>query len=197
MTDQVIDHDTFKRFQAGEPDAVDAIVRAYQHRLVGYLRLWTRRLDLAEEIAQDVFVMAWEQRHQVYSPDKLRPWLFVLARRRAMREMQKRHHAMELSLDEPDGAGGRAPAVEPAVPARQGEALLSGEFRAHLEQALRTLSPKDQDLIALRYFGGLSIKELADALGLPMGSVGVKLGRALERLRAWFEARGLGLSDYL
>lgn len=176
---------------------MDDVVLAYQHRLVGFLRLFTRRVDLAEELAQDVFVMAWEQRRDVYAPEKLRPWLFVMAKRRALREMQRRRHTLEISLSGPDAPDESRPPLEPAVPPDQPAAMLNGQFRAHLEAALRTLRPEEQDLVTLRYFGDLSINELADALDMPMGSVGVKLGRSLERLRGWFESKGLRMNDYL
>lgn len=185
-----IDGGTFASYKAGEPDGMLTVVRAYQHRLIGFIRLYTQSRELAEEIAQEVFLDAYRQRDDIYAADSLRPWLFTLAKRKAIRELGRRHYSAEIHVDT-DVFHLAAPPVEP----EQGRALLTDEVRGILAEALAELKPVERELVSLRYFGDLPIKEIAEVLKMPMGSVGVKLGRALAKLRTALERRGFRLDD--
>ncbi len=185
-----IDQTTFDRFQAGDPGAMEAVVVAFRRRLIGFICLYTRSREIAEEVAQEVFLDAYRQRKDVYGPDKLRPWLFALAKRKALKELRHKHYSAEISLE-------RVESLSPSVEPTQDSGILDGQLRNCLNEALAALPTQERELIVLRYFGGLQIKELAEALSLPMGSVGVKLGRALQKVRRDFEQRGLGIDDFL
>ncbi len=188
----LIDGPTFDQYKAGSPEAMTAIVQAFQKRLIGFVCLFTRDREVAEEISQEVFLSAYLQREEVYSAEKLRPWLFTLAKRKALKETAHRHYSAEIQMGEEV-----LDAVSPAVDPPQGEGILTVERRKWLLVALGDLATQERELISLRYFGDLPIKEIADVLHMPMGSVGVKLGRALKRLRAALEKRGFRLDDLI
>lgn len=187
-----IDLQTFQRFQNGDPDAMNAVVLAYHRRLIGYLETITHRTEVAEELAQEVFIAAWHQRRDVYGPDKLKPWLFTLARRKALKEMAHKHYTSELGTED-----GTMEGVSAAVPGAQQAAVLDGQMDGHLQRAIGELSPQERDLVLLRYYGGLQIQELAQTLGMPMGTVGVKLGRTLQKIRRILESKGLRAEDMM
>lgn len=182
----------FTRFQAGDERAFMAIVEKLHARTIAFARLFTHNCEAAEDVAQEVFVEAWRQRARIDSAAKLRPWLFTLTRRMAGREAGRHNRRAEVSLEDDALAG-----VEPPVDATQRHGLLDTQVRRELTRALAELSETDRELVTLRFFGGLAIKELSEHLGMPMGSVGVKLGRALEKLRHQLESRGLGIEDFL
>lgn len=190
VEENALDVRTFERFQAGDAEAMTAVVRAYQRRLIGFLCLFTRRRDLAEEIAQEVFLDAYRQREEVYSAANLRPWLFTLAKRKALKEVARRHYAVEISVEE-DVLQSVAPPVNPG----QERVALTHQLRAILQEAIGELNPLERELVSLRYFGDLPIKEIAVVLKMPMGSVGVKLGRSLKKLRRSLESRGYRIDD--
>ncbi len=181
----------FERFRAGDPEAAEWIVQRYHARLIGYARLFTRRRELAEEAAQETFLAVYTQRSQVRTPEGLRPWLFTTLRRTLLRELGRKAHAMEVHL-------------EPAIPwrsrvalAAQRHPLRESQARRVTGEALNTLDEKDRELVTLRFFGGLQIQELSEALSIPMGTVGGKLNRALEKLRLHLEKQGLHLEDLM
>ncbi len=188
----LIDGPTFDQFKAGNPEAMTAIVQAFQKRLIGFVCLFTRNREVAEEIAQEVFLSAYLQREEVYNVDKLRPWLFTLAKRKAIKETAHRHYSAEIRMEEEV-----LDAVSPAVDPPQGEGILTDERRRWLLEALGEIATQERELISLRYFGELPIKEISEVLHMPMGSVGVKLGRALKRLRTALEKRGFRLDDLI
>lgn len=190
--DLPVDEATFLRFRNGDQEAMERIVEAYHARLIGFIRLYVRRQELAEEVAQEVFVAAWHQRAEINGVRSLRPWLFTLGKRKGLREAQRRQHRCEVAVEDEALAD-----LSPELRGAQRDGLLSSQFRAALQEALESLSEGERDLVTLRYFGDLQIKELSAALDMPMGSVGVKLGRALNRIRVHFERRGLAMEDFL
>lgn len=184
--------EVFALFRAGDPAAMRPIVAATFPRLLGFARLFVASREVAEEVAQEAYVALWQQRAQITGAESIRPWLFTFAKRRAIRVSSRRAATNEVAFD--------ADALEhvaPAVDGTQRRGLLDAQARRALEEAINALGPRDRELVSLRYFAGLQHKELADALSMPIGSVGVTLGRALEKLRQHLEGRGLSLEDFL
>lgn len=196
MTDQDpskkegVDEQTFRRFKEGCQEAATRVVRIHYPRLVAYLRLMTGSLETAEEVAQEAFLKAYQERAKLLRPESILPWLMLTARRMALREMSRKRHATEFAMD-PQMLSFLGESVE----ANQSRGVRSEELAGGLERAINRLSPGDRELIVLRYFSELQIKEIADTLEMPMGSVGVKLRRALDRLRRHLEEEGIGFED--
>lgn len=184
-TDADIDDATFARFQAGDADAMERVVDLHERRLVALARLVVRPRDAAEDVVQEVFVDAWRQRTRIRTASGLRPWLFAVLRRKCARSGG--NFAVAFGDDPPE-----IPSPERAV-----GGVLHGQARASIEQALGALAPDDREIVTLKYFGGLKIREIAEVLGMPQGTVGVRISRGLEKIRAWFESRGMGLEDFL
>lgn len=185
-----VDQETFLLFQRGNEDAAMRIVALFEDRLIGYLCLRTRDRDTAEDIAQEVFLEAFLSRRKIRNAESLRGWLFTVASRKASRHRGHAHKVpiADLSWEDDTREEGVTPGDIP---------MLREEVFSHLTQAMDTLSDRDRQLVALRYFGQLSIKELAETLQMPMGSVGVTLDRALKKLRKELEAKGFSPGDGL
>ncbi len=186
------DAGTFERFRSGDPQALHEIVRLYHARVIGFAKLFAGRREIAEEVAQEVFVETWHGRARIHSPAALRPWMFTLAKRLALRETRRRSHSAEVILAHED-----LEALAPQVSGGQRDGLRATDVAAILSGAMNSLSDRDRDLVTMRYFGGLSIKELAEHFSMPIGSVGTTISRALVRMRREIEARGLAPEDLL
>lgn len=169
-----------------------AIVRIFHKRLIGFIRLYARSRELAEEVAQEVFLAAYLQRDSVRSPEGLRPWLFTVAKRKALRAADKATRSCEI-CDENDGFL----EVLVSVQAEQGNSILLYQLGSHLQTAFRKLPPRDREILILRYFGNLQVKEIAEVLNIPMGSVGVFLNRTLGKVRRLLEEQGVTPEDVL
>ncbi|MBK8250012.1 MAG: sigma-70 family RNA polymerase sigma factor [Gemmatimonadetes bacterium] len=157
-------------------DELERLFHLYHTPLVRYL---TRRLgdrDWAEEVAQETFLRALRQ-DQLTSE---RSWLFAVAtnlvRDEARKDERRRRHLQLLADEQRDAV------VEPVV---------ADAERAH-EQALArravdALAEKDR-LALLMKEEGLNYTEIAEALGLSVGSIGTTLSRARRRLAESYEA---------
>jgi RNA polymerase sigma-70 factor, ECF subfamily len=193
MVDETsVDAKLFDAFRAGDHQAMRRIVELFHKRLIGFIRLYTRNRELAEEVAQEVFLAAYLQRNSVRRADGLRPWLFTVAKRKALHVSEKLARNSEVCDEEHDPIEFLIP-----VQAEQGENILSSQLGAHLQQAFKQIPERDREILILRYFGNLQVKEIAEVLSIPMGSVGVFLNRTLTRLRKILENQGIEPEDVL
>jgi len=161
---------------------VDRLFREYHAPLVRYL---TRRLgdrDWAEEVAQETFLRALRQ-------DGLRnerAWLFAVAtnlvRDGARQESRRRRH-LELLRAEAEAA--------PRMVESPDSAMERAEDAAAARRALEQLAERDREALLMRE-EGLSYPEIAEALGLSVGSMGTTLARARRRLVVAFEGLRVG-----
>lgn len=157
-------------------DDVERLFRTYHGMLVRYL---TRRLgdrDWAEEVAQETFVRALRQPSLVNE----RAWLFTVAnnlvRDDARRDARRRRHLSLLAEEARDEA------MEP-----EPTSLERAEEAAMARRAVDALGERDRLALLMRE-EGLDYGEIAQALGLSVGSIGTTLARARRRLVEQYEA---------
>jgi RNA polymerase sigma-70 factor (ECF subfamily) len=157
-------------------DDIERLFHAYNGMLVRYL---TRRLgdrDWAEEVAQETFVRALRQEAIVNE----RAWLFTVAnnlvRDEARRDARPRRHLELLRAEQRDAVA----EPEPLSIERAQEAAMA-------RRALESLAERDRLALLMRE-EGLDYHEIAEALGLSVGSIGTTLARARRRLAEAFEA---------
>jgi RNA polymerase sigma-70 factor (ECF subfamily) len=129
----------------------------------------------AEEITQDVFMRCWRNLDR-YQPGQgsLVSWLLSITHNRAIDELRSRrgkNARREVSED----------TIQPqlSLDPRFDEALLRGE----IQQALTGLPPAQRDVIELVFWGGLTRREVADRLHLPLGTVHTRLRLGMDKLR--------------
>jgi len=170
---------------------VDRLFRLYHGPLVRYL---TRRLgdrDWAEEVAQETFLRALRQETIVSE----RAWLFAVAtnlvRDEARKDARRRRHLEllvqeERAREEAEGDAGAQLASLEEAQERAREAALA-------RRAVDALAERDRLALLMRE-EGLDYTEIAEALGLSVGSIGTTLARARRRLAEAYEAlqRGAG-----
>jgi len=135
----------------------------------------------AEEAAQDGFVKAWRALGRFREGAPFRPWLLRIVANEASnrRRSAGRRASLALRAAAEGPSGGAAPSPEAA--------LLSAEQRTALLAAVETLPEEQRDVVALRYFLGLSEAEVAETLAIPQGTVKSRTARALERLRESYD----------
>ncbi len=128
---------------------------------------------LAQDLTAATFERALAHLDQLRSPEAFGGWLFRIARNELAGHYRRRrvHVPLEAVADQPDDA----PLVE--VQAERGEEL------ARVLAAVRTLPEREQEIIGLKFLGGLNNRQIGQAMGLRAGHVAVILYRAIRRLR--------------
>ncbi|MBA3264581.1 MAG: sigma-70 family RNA polymerase sigma factor [Thermoleophilaceae bacterium] len=130
------------------------------------------RVD-AEEAVQEALVRAWLRRDACRSPEAPLPWMLEITRNEARRLLVRRARRYSREV-----VGSTA-----LDPDSEDDELVGAATRVSVEQALRTLADSDQRMLRLRYTEDLTQLEVARRLGVPEGTVKVRLHRARRRLR--------------
>jgi RNA polymerase sigma-70 factor, ECF subfamily len=162
------------RIAQGDLEAFQAFYTRYAGRVLTYARQLSRGRDLAEDVAQEVFVTVW-RRAASFRPDRGDPagWLYTITRNKLVDHWRKQGEPAELSeLDERGLAEG-----EP------------GDLRLAMRQALTQISREQRRAIEMAYFGGLTYEETAQRLQLPIGTLKSRIRSGLKTLRTVLESR--------
>jgi RNA polymerase sigma-70 factor, ECF subfamily len=138
----------------------------------------------AEDAVQDALLSALTHVHQFRGQAKMSTWLTTIVINSARMKLRRRLASVQLALDETDGQQDFS--LENTVSdTRTGpeEAYRRREIAETVVQATSRLSPTLRTTFQLRDIDGLSIREAADLLGVPAGTIKARLGRARVRLR--------------
>jgi RNA polymerase sigma-70 factor (ECF subfamily) len=190
----VINEVTVAAFRGGSHGAVERIFAASGGRVRNYLWMITGSLETAEELAQETFLIAFRQRARLRDDDRLVSWLFGIARNLGLKELRRRRRRPEYLLSE-EGLGMLE--EEPSNAPGPDSGLARDHTLRILKEALKELREIEQEMIVLRFFVHLPLKEVADTLGVPLGSVGTTLQRGLAKMKTILDDRGLGLEDLM
>ena len=170
------------RVAGGDAVALRELYDRYGRVIYSFAYRLTHDATLSEECVQDVFVALW-RRAGDFDPSraKLTTWLFVVARNRAIELGRRKARWPELRHDlEPAGSS-----PDPA------DLIAVADESQRVAEAMAEL-PEDQlAVLRLSYFDGLSHSEIAQVIGIPLGTVKGRMRLALERLRSLSETYDL------
>jgi RNA polymerase sigma factor (sigma-70 family) len=161
----------------GQADDYVDLYRQYLPRILNYIRLRVNDKELAQDLTAAVFECAVSRQHTLRRREAFGAWLFQIARTTIAGHYRRQRPTVALDLI----------GEQPAAEASPSEALLHREELARLQAALATLSDREQEIIRLKFGGGLGNKEIAEVLRLKAGHVAVILYRALRKLRTRLE----------
>ncbi len=174
------DEDLVARCLAGNDTAFADLIDSYKSLVFGVISQVTADRNSVEDLAQDVFLKVHRGLPSFRGDSKLSTWIYrIVLNVCTDAAARERPHT---SLDDRD-AGGRL-RYEPVV---HDKAFRAYELREDLERAIAELPVDQRFLISAHYFGGQQYQELADILGIPIGTVKTQLHRAKARLRAALE----------
>lgn len=156
-----------------------ALYRAYGGELYGYAYRRLGDRGLAEELVQDVFTRVWRHAED-YDPGRatVRTWLYGIARNATI-DLERRRRIR------PHIAAHAAMAEEP-----DDEPIERAVLRWQVQAAIQRLGPDHRQVIRLAHFEGLTMREIADVTGVPVGTVKSRTSYALRNLRLALEEMG-------
>lgn len=150
-------------------DEIERLFRRYGRGVGSYVLTRVGDPELAEEITARVFLKVVRCLEQLRGQEA--GWLFAIVRNELARHFRARDRHTPIAPDTP------APDMLPPEYAAQ------SEMRCRMQAALGQLSPRDQQLVYLKFFQQLRNPEIANATGLSVSNVGVALHRAIKQLR--------------
>ena len=160
------DSDCIRQCLDGQPEAFRHLVARYQDSVMSFLAGRLGNRERAEEAAQETFVRAYFALGKLARPESVFPWLLGIASRvvqEQLKQQQRQRTAARLWAQN-----------RPQPEMSQGYAL---------ERAVADLAEPYRQIVLLRYYGGYSCSDVADRLGMPLGTVTKYLSRAYAMLR--------------
>ena len=176
--------DLARRLMAGEPEAFDHFIEHFRPKIFQYSWLMCRDREDAEEVAQDALLKVFENLNQLREPEKVRAWVFRIAKNACLMKRRKSVFAPshELSLDEfmpardGSGEGGRLQIADWSnLPDNQ---VLRSEMSNVLQEAIGELPETYRSVLLLRDVEELSTQDSARILDVSEDVVKTRLHRA-------------------
>jgi len=173
----------------GTRQAFEELVRRYERPLYSYLRRYLGDNGLAEDAFQATFLTVHLRRHEFDPRRQFRPWVYRIARTRAIDLFRQNRRHGRLILDarsrgHDPRADGRPLEDLPDVRALSpSDRLETSEDRERLRRLVDSLPARLRGVLVLVMLHGAAYQEAADTLGIPLGTVKSRLHEALLRLR--------------
>ena len=168
------------RCQLGEREAFDELAERWHLPIWRYVRRLLGRDDEAEEITQEVWLRILRGILALQEPARLPAWIFTIARRTVMDRLRVRYaQAPLVPIEE-----------EPSARLGTEEPDLAWMDEEVLERALLELSPMEREVLVLFHLRELTLREVAEVLGIPSGTVKSRLSRARLALEQRLREKG-------
>jgi RNA polymerase sigma-70 factor (ECF subfamily) len=186
------DRETVRRVQAGETEAFEVLVEKYKRKAFRLAYQVLRDQEDALDVAQEAFVKAFRALPKFKGDSAFYTWLFRITMNLALdRRRQRAARARSMGAEDvpPEEWERTAVSTDPDP-----EDVATGvERRARIREALDSLSENHRAIIILSDIEGLQYREIAEVLGIPMGTVMSRLHHARKRLRDVLGAGFAGL----
>ncbi len=156
--------------------ALENAFAQHQSELLGTLYYLVGNIEDARDALQEAFVKCWSHRSQVAEVKNLKAWIFRIALNtgRDVRQTAWRRKRQGLA---DDGESVESKHAGPMMIAEHNEQI------ERLREALRELRGEEQEVFLLRQNGQLKYEEIAEAIGIPLGTVKTRMRMALSKLR--------------
>jgi|ERR1041385_7511130 RNA polymerase sigma-70 factor (ECF subfamily) len=165
--------DLVRSAQNGEPRAFSELIRRYERTALAIAYSATGASERAGDVVQEAFARAWQKIQTLREPARFASWLAGIVRNIAVDERRrvKRRSAEELAPDSADPGNGPAEEVD------------RRETCSQVTAALQQLDDMSRSAIVLRYYEGMSSREIGELLGVSPAAVDMRLMRARQELR--------------
>ena len=154
------------------------IFEFYAPRVKAYLMRLNASDSLAEELTQEIMLTVWRKASQFdRSQASASTWIFRIARNR---RIDAARQASKPALDAED------PALRPPEATAPDEAVHNSGRDERVRDAMQDLPQEQIALLRLAFFDGLSHRDIADKIGMPLGTVKSHVNRGRAKLQAYF-----------
>jgi len=174
----VTDLELMQRARRGDHAAFQELVDRHAGALYGAALSLTGNAADAEELLQETWTGAWEGAGRFEERSSVKTWLTRILIRQSARHHRSRRARRSSSLHEVSEASKALMSAPEGLSSAE-----AAQVRADVAAVLDMLSPEHRQVIVLREFQGLTYEEMAEVLGVPIGTVESRLFRAREELK--------------
>ena len=171
----VEDADLIRRAARGDVEAFNLLVSRWDRRVYNYLLRITNHREDALDLAQDVFLKAYQNLRKLDDPGRFAPWLYRIAHNEAYSMFRKRRPETDVDDIAPESTGDGITVG--------GTSIFPIELSLAVAAALERLSPEQREAVVLKIYQGFKFEEMAEILDCPVSTVKSRLYAALDLLK--------------
>ncbi len=162
-----------------DPDAFGQLVQRYQSQVRGWLRQLTHDPMLADDLAQDTFIRAWDKLHTFAGTGRFSAWLMKLAYSMFL-QFQRKSKSNQRLLERLR--------LEQAASEFDGDEAWGSQNNEwpDLPRFMNILNPEEMTVLVLNYAYGLSHREIGEVIDMPVGTIKSHIRRGKDRIRDHF-----------
>lgn len=183
-----------ERAKRGDVQAFEQLIIHYEKKVLNTAYRLTGNLEDAMDIAQEAFLRVYSSMSEFRGDSSFATWLFRIVHNACLDELRKRRRERISSLDEPvqgtDGDMVRQLAVADRADGPE-ETLERFEIQRAVQESINALDEEYRIVVVMRDIQGYSYNEIAEMLGINLGTVKSRLNRARNALKEMFGRREL------
>lgn len=183
LNDDLTDEQLVDLYCRGHLDAFERLVERYRHSLFHFLARFVGQRTAAEDLFQETFLQVHLAIETFDSSRSFRPWVFTIAANKARdwlrRNSQRKAAALSAPIDEEQGEGLSFVDLLQADLPMPSQTAESQETQQRVRQCVDELPNHLREILLLAYFDRFAYKEIAQMLGVPLGTVKSRLHAAV------------------
>ncbi|MBI3096791.1 MAG: sigma-70 family RNA polymerase sigma factor [Planctomycetes bacterium] len=187
MPDPISDVDLLLAAGRGDAASFETLYSRYGKPIFNFFYRMCWDPVVSEDCAQEVFLRAWRAAPAWRPEAKVSTWLFAIAQNYWLNERAKAGHRpvpfTTLGTGDPEGSVSEGPVPALSRMPGPGDRLAGEEVREAVRQAIDALSEKEKIVVILGEMQGMKYREIAEVLGIPVGTVKSRMSEATRRLR--------------
>ncbi len=187
----ISDERLLAKFIEGDQGAFASIVARYERELYAFILRYVGEMATAEDLFQETFIQLHRSATS-FDPDRrLKPWLYTIAANKARDFLRASNRRTTQRLDaSPNGedSGSLIDLVAATTPEASAAAMLTEDVMC-VREVLSGMAPIHREAIIMSFYQRLSYKEIAEVLGIPLGTVKSRLHIALQNFARLYDSR--------
>lgn len=181
--DETSDEKLLADYLAGRAECFERLVQRHQRELFHFLVRFTGSAAVAEDVVQEAFLQVHLSAAAFDPSRRFKPWLFTIAANKARDWLRGRSRRPEMALDAmiggEDSGGQRFSDFLADGGGSPEESIDDADVQASVQRVVRELPENLREILVLAYFHQFPYREIADILGVPLGTVKSRLHAAV------------------
>lgn len=175
------DEQIAEKIQNGENDLIGELISRYEEKMKGYARKFLLNQSDISDVVQEIFIKVYRNIQSFDLKKRFSPWIYRIAHNEFINLIKKNKREPWPFFD----ADTLFP--HPIAKERAENKVEKKEIKELIDKFLKNLKPKYREPLILYYFEDLSYREIADALKIPVSTVGIRIKRAKENIKKLYK----------
>lgn len=174
--------------QQGDTEAFEQLVYRHRDKIYARAMLMMRNEEEALDLSQEAWVKAWQRLHQFQGDSSFATWMTRIVINLCLDQIRRQKKTRSESIEQLEEDAGGVERQMPVETVNPTEGLEKTELRRRIDEAMSKLTDAHRAVLIMHEFDGLQYKEIADRIGISIGTVMSRLFYARRRLASLLQS---------